>query len=79
VAVGRNGSLNGSSVRIERCGGHELAVHLREQERTLAKPAAVERGEAFERGSVAVSAGPDQDGLRKLQRHSRRGPIREPT
>jgi hypothetical protein len=49
-------------VRIERCGGHEFAVHLREQEHTLAKQAGVQRGEAFERGSVAVSAVPDQDG-----------------
>jgi hypothetical protein len=56
----------GLFVDPERGRGHELAVDLDEQKRTLGRPT-VERGQTFECGLVAYSAMADQDRTGGLQ------------
>ena len=72
------GVAQGLFVEIQGCGGDELAIDLREQERGAAgEPPAVERGQAFERTTVFVAAVPDQDWLQQVQLR-RRAPARPP-
>jgi hypothetical protein len=63
---------------VERCRGHELAVHLREQERPTASVRLSSAASRSSAGSVAVSDVPDHKRLEELDGRYRRVPTRQP-